>query len=322
MAIVPDIASLDTGQDQTSTNITMDNFLKVLYDYFDQSNPIGTSLSGASKVDGESSFTGDNSPNFELVSNTNSSGSDPAFTITPKDTNENWHLNLAFDSGELATVYMDPDGSIDDATTSPPSTTDNTSVKSSEQNDYKTAGFGPHSKFYVIEFVDAITILHFENTDIGTQGIGDLFHAGKIVSPFLDSFGEGLAFGNGDGQGRISWWYRGGGAENRMQVDQDNWMNADESLGFSTEWIGTDIMANVSGCIGISSGSSADNREFGIPRYSFEVNRQRQPGEIIDGGDVSSGGGTSFIFTGSSGTNTYTSIHPWDRNVTPFFNQG
>lgn len=328
MAISPDITYIETG---LSDNPTIDQLLPSLKDFFDSSITAVADSSNITSVDSNHG-NGPNAQHFDLVSNTNSP---TAFTVTPSDSNQGWHANLRYDSSEdtgpvTCFGFIDPNGEIIDATTSPPSHNFNAAkgTPDSEEGCWELEGNfwnNPRnvgSDYYVIEFNDAFIILNIRASGDAIKGVGFM---GRIFEPwFSGDFGSGLGYmsptGVNDGDGSMtldSLFDRGNGSFS-FQLSDQLWDTGQVSttgahfpgLGIPANWFNGNFMPGIPH---ILVPPNVD-RIIGTPKYIMKANVEDAPGVVVDGGSA-----TDWVYVGEDSSTAYYSIVPWDSSLTPVF---
>lgn len=306
MAVVPDITAIELNV--AAGSATEEDFVKALHDYFDSSISSASGSSIVSSVIHENHSGGANnggsstgpldSPNFDLVANTNST---TAFTIEPQSS-ETWHLNIKASTGnDYADIFIDPQGGITDATTSSTSSTGNP-TPSPEQWGFYTNSY---NKFYVVEFDDAFFIFAIASSENRIDVGG---HAGKVVSPYPATFGDGFGYGAGSSGG----W--GGASQGELQViqyDVDKWATFSQKEDFNNGWDTNDIRINFED---IRPDTGGGKRSIGYAKYMLNCSIDETPGVVLDGGT-----GTDYVFAHDSSTSSNNEIIPWDASITPIF---
>lgn len=320
MAIVPDITcfQLDTGITRNAENLT-----KALKEYYDSSisdasqatyvgNVIHENHSGGANNGGSSTGPLD-SPNFDLVANTNSASS---FTVEPQSS-ETWHMNFRYDSGNDETfMVIDPQGGITDATAVPPTISSTGNPTPSPERriiDWSNSNLSNDAnKYYVVEFDDAAFLLQVQDDE---QSLGSGAHFGKIFQPFGDDYGEGFGFSTRSNND-LSLINLNSGEVRAAQFKADSWKSGtnpfDNDNYFKNGWPGNEISVNF--LVPLTFNLSTGERHHGFPKYCFRINRQETPGIVVSGN-----GNTDWVFVEGFSGSTEDKVIPWDDSIRPEF---
>lgn len=272
------------------------------------------------------------SAKFSIVAN---GGSAAAFTITPVDADESWHLNFRMTSTTLVKVCLDPLGNITDPGDSVTAPTLTDSSEWSEEGDiWEIAGGGAEDvNFYVIELDDCVFVLHMNATTKTHTPRGIM--CGRTWIPFNsdgvngDNYADGLGIHgpvpyatNGSQTGG---WFSSNTTTSRIRMARTGGFTAGDP---TAAWYNplfryrptttdvADIQGGANNAPGIISGidtAGSGDSMIGYTKYLKFMGVNNTPGVRRDGAS-----GDEWIHYRNTAT-TDNAILPWKPGETPEF---